>query len=303
MDGFITSGTFPVALNRLQDAMVTTLAIEQLTSPNEMSQPLVTITAPSIAGDMNVGTPSSQGSAAPSSAKTKATATKTPKPTATPTTAAYKSNDAADSAPELANSRPGQNRDSVANAPDPGFVKVAGGAAPGPTPTATPTPSPKPAPAGKKTSAKKPASPSPSAQATKAASGGEAPISPEVANAVRQMVSIYQFKNLDEFCLTVGASELQANFQIGYRLLDVPNPDLAKVQDTLKQIKEIEDQAHIWKYCDPIIDKLKQEGSAPTPTPTPCASAKAPAGSGTGAKKKSNSKAVAPTSFVTSSYR
>jgi len=86
-DGIISNGTFPVALNRLQDGMVTLLAIEQLTSPNENGAP-VTITAPSIGGDLNVTQTTGKG--APSSAATTAKPTKTPTPTATPTTAAYK---------------------------------------------------------------------------------------------------------------------------------------------------------------------------------------------------------------------
>ncbi len=48
MDGFITNGTYPVALNRLDDAMVALLAIEHLTSPNA-SGPIPTISAPQLA--------------------------------------------------------------------------------------------------------------------------------------------------------------------------------------------------------------------------------------------------------------
>jgi len=288
MDGFITNGTFPVALNRLQDAMVTLLAIEQLTSPNENQAP-VTITAPSIAGDLNIGAPSSQSSAAPSKATTKTTATKTPTPTSTPTTAtSYKSNDAVDSVPELANSGPDQNRDRVGNAPDVGFVKVASG----PTPTATPTRTSTPTPSPKRTSTRTPTSTathSPTPSATPTPSSSEA-ISPAVAQAVEHMVSIYQYKNLEEFCLTVGAAELQANFQVASKFLSEHDND-SDTENNLNKLLAIEKDAHIWHYCQTIFDKYKQleAAQAPKASPTPSATPTP----GTGQRRKTTPKAAA----------
>jgi len=298
MNGFITSGTFPVELNRLQDGMVTTLAIERLASPNENGAP-VTISAP-VLGDLSITQTTGKG--APSAAVATVTPTKTPKPTSTPTStaAAYKSNDAVDSAPELANSRPDQRRDIVGNAPDPGFVKVAASA---PTPTSTPTRTATPTPSATPTQGAKPKKKTPAAassQATKNPSEAEPPVSPEVANAVRQMVSMYLYKNLEESCLTLAASELQANFQVGYKLLD-EGVDPSIVNQNLSALLEVEKAAHIWTYCGQIFEKYKQDETAqapktsPTPSATPTAATSRP--------RRTIPRAAATASFVTSSYR
>jgi hypothetical protein len=74
------------------------------------------------------------------------------------------------------------------------------------------------------------------------------------------MVSIYLYKNLEESCVTLAATELQANFQIA------TNPNTAK---RLKDLVDMENKAHIWTYCGIIFDKFKQIENAPAPNASP----------------------------------
>jgi len=127
-----------------------------------------------------------------------------------------------------------------------------------PAPTATPkvakkkAPAPTPTPSSKGT--KK--SPTPTPTPTSTASSEKTGLSPEVVAAVRHMTDIYELKNLEESCLTLTATILQA---------DVQKPGLGN------RVERDPAAVRLWTYCDTVFRKLDENmyRSAPSPTPTP----------------------------------
>ena len=152
MNGFITNGTYPVALNRLDDAMVALLAIEHLTSPNA-SGPVPSVTAPTLAALH-------------------------------------------------------------------ALIQSGGGGTPGG-----------------------------SASTTDVRFG----VNAATAAPVKSITSIYQFKNLDETCLALAGTTLQAKFQV----LENPDPNL-KWETKAYILSQIEDEktVHLWRYCNQIFDEF-----------------------------------------------
>jgi hypothetical protein len=136
---------------------------------------------------------------------------------------------------------------------------AASGGAPAGAPSGAPAAPAGPAPAA-------PAGPAPQAPAK---TGTEAPISASAkvttkttgdvgfgvnsatAEVVNSITSIYQFKNLDETCLSLAGTTLQAKFQV----LEDPTIQWPIKEYILSQIED-EKNVHLWRYCNQIFDEF-----------------------------------------------
>jgi len=103
------------------------------------------------------------------------------------------------------------------------------------------------------------------------------------AAAVSHITSIYQFKNLDETCLTLAGTALQVEFQI---FLSAKTSDAVKQATSEVQAIEDENTEHIWRYCNRVIEGLQQNspplGTAAASSPPPAKAPLVRGGPGTG---------------------
>jgi hypothetical protein len=132
---------------------------------------------------------------------------------------------------------------------------------------------------------------SPSATATAAADKHSTPttatdevgvgVNAATANAVSRITSMYQFKNLDETCLTLAGTALQAEFQLLANDPAMKKGDVTKAVADAKALQgliEDESTVHVWKYCKTVFKSLlcaraaslpECSSASPTATPTP----------------------------------
>lgn len=227
MDGFITNGTYPVALNRLSDAMVTLLAIEQLTSPN-VKGPVPGVTAPTLTQPKPLLSDGSSGSAASPGA--------TPSPGAGSDHPDANKKDSSGTTPRTSMGElrhDGLMLASMTGSSSAGVLRVADPE----KKTADPEVSPSPAASSTPGTADKPGKSS-SSDASETGVG----VNRVTAKAVSRIASMYQFKNLDETCLTLAGTTLQAEFQLlenDYQ----KTGDLGKAAEHLKAVRNsIEDE-------------------------------------------------------------
>ncbi|HUA32132.1 MAG TPA: hypothetical protein VMA09_00890 [Candidatus Binataceae bacterium] len=109
-----------------------------------------------------------------------------------------------------------------------------------------------------------------------------------MAQEIGKITSDYLFKNLEESCLTLAATEYQAGFQIALSALhngpkigapcqpvDPNCPNNQQAQSEIQALVDLDSRTHIWKYCDTIFNKFKEQTleaeqtTKPSPTPTP----------------------------------
>jgi hypothetical protein len=221
-------------LNRYADGMVTLLSIEQLTSPNEAG-PLPTVVAPSVSDAGQNGDGGSPTAAATKGGTAKAT------PAAT---------EDAKKATPIATI--GFNWSPSTDGMTPTFLPIAAGGKKKKA-TATPTPG----------TGGKSESPGATPTSTPGAANQAAGVNEATAKAVSHLVSIYQYKNLQETCLTLAASRYQAEFIVWYQNRLSGKPDIV--------FPPPPEDERIWVYCDTVFKVLAHGAdttAAHEPSPT-----------------------------------
>ena len=274
MDGFITNGTYPVALNRLDDAMVALLAIEHFTSPNaitavpSITSPIVTPTQFSTAGnENNPANPPLPGAPAPApGAPAPAPGAPAPAPGA-PAPAPV------NPAPTPKQTRRAVDGRTLSQAKNDGIVLVsttdrsagvllakAGDGAAAPAATASTSGSAPPpetvvdqiASSGTGTGGTGTTGGAPP-PATKVTSDTGVGVNAATANAVESITSIYQFKNLDETCLALAGQTLQVEFQLFTKANS--DGDLKSFEGVAHDLED-ESKVHVWRYFNQIFDEF-----------------------------------------------